>query len=483
MILNPWIIAIFILATLVILLFWKILRIIKIVRNLQSANNNLGVEKSFLQENLHNLNLRNHQLEERVLQMEQENRSFASYQGRFEQALVELDCLKSEKKFLHHEIKNLHSQILEFEKQNELLKQSSVELIRQREEWSKQKEVALFKLSEELLKKNQEQQNQLSKNQAENLCKITENLFKNFEEVASKITSLNEDVKKSNEAINLTKNALLNPAGAGRLAEITLENILKNSNLKEKSDIHGVGDYILQSYFTAIELESKRPDAILFLPNNNIVVIDAKSSSHFLELQRIKELSLSENSEINYLKQEKEIIAKIKESTKRHIDDLKKRDYGHFLAEELKAKNLSDYKISLIMFLQTEQILEIIKNADNDFEQRALNSGIIVATPIGLIHLLSQIRYIIDRVKQEENIEILKMEVKKLLDNLALIFKESQELGRSLNKSLNIYNKLAKNLNRGVLTRTKNIADLGIATHKSSEIKKLEEYIEAEESE
>ena len=460
------------------ILYLKLAKVLDLSRNLGSLNSNLELQKSFLQENIKNSNLENSNLVQKLEMIELENRSLASYKGKFEQTISEFEFLKSERNSANQEIKFLRDRIFEFEKQNELLKHSFEELGKQKEEWSKQKGAELFKLSEELLKKNQEQQSHLSKLQEENIAKITENLFKNFAGVTNKIAALNEEVKKSNEAVNLTKNALLNPASAGRLAEITLENILKSSGLKEKSDIHSVGDYILQSYFRAVELESKRPDAILFLPNNNIIIIDSKSSSHFLELCRIKESSLNDDSITDYARREKETLVKIKESAKRHLEELKKRDYGRFLLEELKAKDLADYKISLVMFLQTEQILEIIKDADSEFEQKALNSGIIIATPIGLIHLLSQVRYVIDRIKQQENIESLKIEVGKLLDNIAAMFKDSKELGRNMSKSLGIYNKIARSLNRGILTSTKNISELGIMTQKSSTIKVLEEYEE-----
>jgi DNA recombination protein RmuC len=469
---------IFVLTATAIFLYLKLTKSLNLVRDLESLNSNLELQKGFLQDNIKNFNLDNSNLVQKLQIVESENRNLASYQGRFEQTISELEFLKSERNAANQEIKLLRDRIFEFDKQNELLKHSFEELGKQKEEWSKQKGAELFKLSEELLKKNQEQQSHISKIQEENIAKITENLFKNFAGVTAKISALNEDVKKSNEAVNLTKNALLNPASAGRLAEITLENILKSSGLKEKSNIHSVGDYILQSYFRAIELESKRPDAILFLPNNNIVIIDSKSSSHFLELCRIREANLHDISAADSSRQEKEILVKIKESAKRHLEELKKRDYGRFLSEELKAKDLADYKISIVMFLQTEQILEIIKDADSEFEQKALNSGIIIATPIGLIHLLSQVRYVIDRIKQQENIESLKIEVGKLLDNIAAIFKDSKELGRNLSKSLGIYNKIARNLNRGILTNTKNISELGIMTQKSSTIKVLEEYEE-----
>lgn len=96
------------------------------------------------------------------------------------------------------------------------------------------------------------------------------------------------------------------------------------------------------------------------------------------------------------------------------------------------------------------------------------------------MHLLSNVKFVVDRVKQEKNIEILKVEMRKLLDALVMIVKESSELGRSMNKALIGYNKLAKNLNRATAIG-KNISELGLEGKKSAEMKMLEEFVVSEE--
>jgi DNA recombination protein RmuC len=409
--------------------------------------------------------------------LSKEKQLSAQFRGQLDQTQNEVNFLrlekeKSEKKSAE-KIDFLQAKNLDFEKQNELLKQGQQQLEKQRQEWNKDKETMLLQLSSDLMKKNNEQQNQMSLDQQEAVKKITENLFKNFENVTAKLTALDDEVKKSTKEIDQTKSALLSPGGAGRTSEITLENILKASNLMEKENLNAVGDYVLQSHFgSAASSEAKRPDAILFLPNEQIIVIDSKSSPHFFEFSDAQK----SHDEVH----QKEILTKIKESFRRHLEDLKRKDYSKFLFEELRAKNSSDYKIFLVMFLQTEQMLEVIKKADKDFEQRAFEAGIIIATPVVLIHLLSNVKFVIDRFKQEKNIEVLKVEIGKLLDGLVSIVKESSELGKSINKALIGYNKLAKNLNRATVL-SKNISALGIEGKKSSEVKLLEEF-ETEES-
>ncbi len=404
--------------------------------------------------------------------LSQAKQKSSQLQGQIDRAENEINFMRLEKEKIEvrmtEKIDSLQEKILHFEKQNTLLKQEQEQLERQKQEWFKDKEAILFQLAEELMKKNIEQQSQLSTYQQDHIKKITEDLFKNFENVTNKLSAIDDQVKKSSRDIDQTKAALLSPSGSGRTSEITLENILKNSNLLEKESLTSVGDYILQSHFSSANMtEGKRPDAIIFLPNDQIFVIDSKSSPYFFEL-----VQAQGNEE------KKEILAKIKISFRKHLEDLKRKDYANFLFEELRSKNSADFKIHSVIFLQTEQMLDVIRNADRDFEQNAFDAGISVATPISLINLLSNMKFVIDRVKQEKNIEILKVEVRKMLDNLTMILRDSQEVGKGLNRALTSYNKLAKGLNRSVALG-KNISELGIEGKKSDQLRLLEEYDES----
>lgn len=390
----------------------------------------------------------------------------------------EIEELTKKNQDLSQENSNLVAQNFDLQKEQILLEQSNRHLEEKGKEWSLEKETALLQLSEKLLLKNQEQQDKNSKNQEDNLKKITEGLFKDFENVTSKVTSLNDQVKESSKDINLTKQALLNPGSAGRTAEITLENILKSSGLREKENLQSSGDYILQSHFSDFSTNNNvgsRPDALLFFPGDQVAIIDSKSSPHFIELEE----AIMHGDE----EREKELLTKIKESFRRHLESLKKKDYAKSLFENLLNKNSKDYKILIIMFLQTEKMLNIVGKVDPTFEQKALESGVIVSSPIGLVNFLSQARIVIDRTKQQKNVEDLKIAVGRLLDNVSVVFKESKDLGKSLNKALTTHNKMAKTLNKGIYSSIQNISDLGIEGKKSGKITLIEEHdIEQNES-
>lgn len=390
--------------------------------------------------------------------LEEQNSGLLIFKGRFNEAENVISDLKFQLHHFQEQVGRLQERILNFEKERSLLLQEKENLLKEKEEWNSKKQTILFQLSEELIKKNSLQQDDFGKQQKEVIEKTVFELNEKFLGILNKVSSLDDDVKKTFQDINFTKNALLSPGGAGKIAEITLENILHASGLKEKTSASDFGDFILQSHFSSLNQSSKRPDAVVFLPRDQILIIDSKSSSHFLELQQ----ALDDNNPQN----RKEIEGKIKESMKRHLEDLKKRDYAGAKFEDLDLKDLANLPnrpvITTIMFLQTEKILELIRSLDSTFERRALEAGIQVLSPTGLINLLHQAKFFIDNIRQEKNIEKLKIEIRKLMESVGTMFKKSAEMGNSIQKSLKIYNEFVGTFNSRFLPRIANMSKLGI---------------------
>ncbi|MDA9818255.1 DNA recombination protein RmuC [Flavobacteriaceae bacterium] len=139
------------------------------------------------------------------------------------------------------------------------------------------------------------------------------------------------------------------------------------------------------------------------------------------------------------------------------------------------------------MFLQTESMLSLIREIDPNIEYVALEAGIPMLSPIGLINLLTQSKILIYNAKQEHNIYQLRNEIQKLVGSITTIFSKSENLGKSLNRSLQYYNEFVGSFNRSFLTRIKNINSLGAISVNQTDIKKLkkiqqnDELIEVEE--
>jgi DNA recombination protein RmuC len=430
------------------------------------------LQNNKLQEVKLELQQKNKEQKNKIDYYEKESRKLSNYAGRFEQSEIILQDLRQENKILRQKIIDLKDNLSDIETQKRLLLQKADNLEEEKDNWHQEKEKLLFQLSEELIRKNKEDQEQFSKNQKEEIKKVTEDLFQNFENITNKVSSLNDDVKKSNEDINLTKNALLNPGGAGLTSEITLENILKSSGLQEKKSIDATGDYILQSHFSDIDNNSKRPDALIFLPNNHILIIDSKSSSHFLELQKAKN--------INNKDQIKEIENKLKERMNNHLSDLKKRSYAKSKLEDLDLNNIfkgqESPTISTAMFLQSEKMLDIIRDISPNFEKRTLDEKIWLVGPIGLVNLLNQSKFIINHKKQEKNIDNLRIEVKKMIESVGIILTKSQDVGKNLHRSMKSFNEFATSFNGNFLKKISNMNELGIEFDKKHFKTMIEKY-------
>lgn len=369
-----------------------------------------------------------------------------------------LSELKIQNQNLSSRCEELNRDVFEFQKQNELLQQSKFYLQQEQQDWESRKNLLLEQMAHNILAKNREDQDKFSVDQQNIIKKTTEDLFKNFESVVSKVVSLSDDLKKSNDDVELTKNALLRPDGAGRTSEITLGNILKNSGLREITGDKKDGDFILQAHFNNSVSGAKRPDALVFLPGDHILIIDSKSSPYFLELQKAR----NEGDNIRI----REMENKIKDAMRRHIDDLKKRDYAGAKLKELGFYDDSEAKtllrVTTIMFLQSEKMLETIRQIDENFEERAWEENIFVASPIGLVNLLVQSKLIIHRSNQEKNIDKLKVEIRKLADAVNIIFDRSQNLGQAIEKSMKAFDEFSGSFNRRLLPTVRNMNKLGI---------------------
>jgi DNA recombination protein RmuC len=93
------------------------------------------------------------------------------------------------------------------------------------------------------------------------------------------VGALSKEVYQSKDIVDVIKNSLLSPSGAGNLAEITLENILKSSGLRNNLD------FIMQYSLATEDKAVLRPDSVVFLPDDKLMVIDAKASKFLVDDQ------------------------------------------------------------------------------------------------------------------------------------------------------------------------------------------------------
>lgn len=302
---------------------------------------------------------------------------------------------------------------------------------------------ALFELgndlSKQLIEIHKRETEDNRKISEENIKTTAEKFNQEFERIVSMVGALKNGIEKSQDTVELIRTSLLSPSGAGKLAEITLENILKASGLK-----NGL-DFSMQYNFTSDSNSKLRPDAVIFLPSNNVMVIDAKASKFLIDD--------AENSE-NLIK-----------TMNFHLKSLASKEYADSLKQ---AANLHDKirysNIITLMFLPTEYAIEKIAEADRNFLSKAWKLNIFPVGPSGLMNMLSFARFqIAENLMLQNNLEIIE-EVKKLITSVNILTDYSTKLGGSISSLVGNYDKFAASFNKNFLSRVKNISSLGVSS-------------------
>ncbi|MGB4191087.1 MAG: DNA recombination protein RmuC [Rickettsiales bacterium] len=322
------------------------------------------------------------------------------------------------------------------------------------ESWEKHKQqsienakAAIFdvgnKLSNQLISEAKRENDQHKEESQKHFKATTDKLYQDFSKLTEVISNLKEQVNISQNTTDVVYKALLAPNTVGSLAELTLENILKSSNL-----IANV-DYQMQYSIFDQDNNRLRPDAVIFLPGDNILVIDSKASKFFLELGQAK----------NEVEAE-EIKKKLKTTMRNHLKSLASKDYRQAITSHLQKKNINH--ISTIMFLPTETSLEKLQAIDSQLIADAWQNNIFPAGPVGLVNILSHSKFQISEESKSQNYHAIINEVSSLLYNIANLAGHAKKLGNSIYNSMNYFDKFAASFNSNLISKSKRIETLGV---------------------
>lgn len=314
------------------------------------------------------------------------------------------------------------------------------------------------KLSNQLIEETK-RENIAQKEESQKHFKVTtDKLYQDFTKLTEVITTLKDQVNTSQSTTDMVYKALLAPNTVGGLAEITLENILKSSNLL--ADV----DYQMQYSILDQDNNRLRPDAVIFLPGGNILVIDSKASKFFLELGQAKDEKHAE-----------EIKQKLKNTMRNHIKSLAGKDYRQAIQSHLQNKKINH--ISTVMFLPTESSLENLQDIDRQIITDAWQNNIFPAGPIGLVNILSHAKFQISEERKNENYHTIINEVSALLYNIATLAEHAKKLGNSIYNSMNYFDKFAASFNANLISKSKKIEHLGVSVKTNKKMpEKLERY-------
>jgi DNA recombination protein RmuC len=259
-------------------------------------------------------------------------------------------------------------------------------------------------------------------------------------EQVSAMNSLNTDLVGQTRAIS---RALNNSKERGNFGEVQLENLLKNSGLKEGFD------YASQKASS----ETTRPDIKLFLPDNVVLFIDSKVPfDSFLAAHDTED----ENLQREYMKKH---VADVRS----HIKKLAEKDY----------QQTGDSPNYVVMFMPFDSLLVEALKTDSQLLGYANEMGVSLASPLTLWPILQNIKYVIGLQRYATEIHDFKKLAAKLLKNINNVQSAIEKVGSNIKTLVKTYNSLIPATETTLRNSAKRIAQFEIEGEKIAPLEQV----------
>lgn len=237
------------------------------------------------------------------------------------------------------------------------------------------------------------------------------------------LTQLNQTVSK--QALDLANALTISTKSTGNWGETVLRRILEDSGLRE-----GVS-YRLQHRMEGIDGDDRQPDAVIFLPENRQVVVDAKVSN-----KAWKEYCAA-SDEADKARWFKEHVA----SLRSHVRILSDRDYTR--SPDLNAVDFA------LMFVPVEAaLLEAMAN-DESIYTDAYRRKVILVTPTTLLAVVKLVEGMWVVQKRKDSADAVFEAGRKLYEKLVGFVDTFAEVGGAIRKAGETYEKAKGQLSTG----------------------------------
>ncbi len=230
----------------------------------------------------------------------------------------------------------------------------------------------------------------------------------------------------------------------GNWGELILENVLDRSGLRDGKDFRREVSFNTED-------GRRRPDVVVYLPDDKHLVIDAKVS--------LNAYTRFVNAEDD-LERETALREHV-EAISSRIRELSGKDY--FELPGLKSPEM------VFMFIPIESAFVEAVKADESLFQQAVEQRVLVTTPTTLLTSLNIVRQLWRFEDQNKHAARLAEQAGKVYNQLRLFLESMQELGKQLDKSKTTYNKAMGQFLSGrgnLVKRVEEFQKLGVAVKK-----------------
>lgn len=243
-----------------------------------------------------------------------------------------------------------------------------------------------------------------------------------------------EDVKREAQRLG---NSLTNaPKARGRWGERALQNVLEQCGLSQHTD------FILE-HSVDTDGGRLRPDAVVRVPGQKTLVIDAKVS-----LNAYQAAFEADNDD----------------DRKRHLDSHARSMRGHVQTLGAKAyqSQFDEAPDYVVMFVPGEHFVAAALEADPELWDFAFKNGVLLATPTNLVAIARTVAQVWRQDKMAGEAKEIGRMGAELYDRLRVASEHLKRMGGGLESAVANYNKFVGSFERNVLSSGRRMAEKGL---------------------